>query len=96
MRRTVEPCGAARDGRTMGMKEFSRRREVAVSTASAERHEPFPRYKRRSVDELLREKGSRPIERIEDLAAPGTFESDEEVEEFIAFYRAQRQLGIEE
>jgi hypothetical protein len=67
-----------------------------VSTASAERHDPIPRYKRRSIDELLREKHSRPIERIEDLAAPGTFESDEEVEDFIAFYRAQRQLGVEE
>ena len=66
-----------------------------MSTASVHR-DPIPRYKRRSIDELLREKRSKPIERIEDLAAPGTFESDEEVEEFIAFYRAQRQLGVED
>ena len=67
-----------------------------MSTASVTHHEPVPRYQRRSIDELMREKDSKPIERIEDLAVPGAFESDEEVEEFIAFYRAQRQLGIEE
>lgn len=66
-------------------------------TAETTTHgEPFPRYQRRSIDELLREKRSKPIADTCELAADGVFESDEEVEEFISFYRAQRQLGVEE
>jgi hypothetical protein len=65
-------------------------------TAEATHAEPFPRYQRRSIDELLLERHSKPIEDVRDLAAEGIFESDAEVEEFISFYRAQRQLGIEE
>ncbi len=65
-------------------------------TAETTHREPFPRYQRRSIDELLREKRSKPIADVRELAADGVFESDEEVEEFISFYRAQRQLGVEE
>lgn len=65
-------------------------------TAETTHAEPFPRYQRRSIDELLREKHTKPIEDVRDLAVDGAFESDAEVEEFISFYRAQRQLGIEE
>jgi hypothetical protein len=65
-------------------------------TADTTHAEPFPRYQRRSIDELLREKHAKPIEDVRDLAMEGVFESDDEVEEFISFYRAQRQLGIEE
>ena len=45
---------------------------------------PFPRYQRRSIDELLREKHSQPITDVSELAQEGIFESDEEVEEFIS------------
>lgn len=65
-------------------------------TAETTHAEPFPRYQRRSIDELLREKHSQPIRDVRELAAEDVFESDDEVEEFISFYRAQRQLGIEE
>jgi hypothetical protein len=65
-------------------------------TADTTHAEPFPRYQRRSIDELLREKHAKPIEDVRDLAMEGVFESDDEVEEFISFYHAQRQLGIEE
>ena len=65
-------------------------------TAETTHAEPFPRYQRRSVDELLRQKQSKPIRDVRELAAEGVFESDDEEEEFISFYRAQRQLGVEE
>jgi hypothetical protein len=65
-------------------------------TADTTNVDQFPRYKRRSIEELLREKHSRPIEDVSELAVEGIFESDEEVEEFISYYHAQRQLGIEE
>jgi hypothetical protein len=66
---------------------------MAAETTHAE---PSPRYQRRSIDELLREKHAKPIEDVRELAVDGVFESDAEVEEFISFYRAQRQLGVEE
>lgn len=65
-------------------------------TADTTHAEPFPRYQRRSIDELLRSKHATPIEDVRELAVDGVFESDDEVEEFISFYRAQRQLGVEE
>lgn len=65
-------------------------------TAETTHAGPFPRYQRRSIDELLREKHAKPIEDVRELAVDGVFESDDEVEEFISFYRAQRQLGVEE
>lgn len=65
-------------------------------TAETTHAEPFPRYQRRSIDELLRAKHAKPIEDVRELAVDGVFESDDEVDEFISFYRAQRQLGVEE
>ena len=65
-------------------------------TAETTHAEPFPRYQRRSIDELLRENHAKPIEDVRELAVDGVFESDDEVEDFISFYRAQRQLGVEE
>lgn len=42
------------------------------------------------MDELFRAKGTQPIESAEDLACDGVFESDEEMEEFLAFTYAAR------
>jgi hypothetical protein len=42
-----------------------------------------------SVTQLLAAKGTRPIRSLEELAAD-TFESDEELEEFLAFTYAER------
>jgi hypothetical protein len=53
---------------------------------------PRPRL-RLSVEELLAEKGTKPIRVIEDLAAD-TFASDEEVEEFVAFTHAERHRDL--
>lgn len=47
---------------------------------------------RDEVDELFR--NIPPIEAIEDLAAPDVFESDEELNEFLAFVRADRNANL--
>ncbi|MCA2203079.1 hypothetical protein ACPCSQ_26290 [Streptomyces griseoincarnatus] len=47
---------------------------------------PRPRL---SVDELLAAKNTQPIRSLDDLTAD-TFESDEELEEFLAFTYAER------
>jgi hypothetical protein len=46
------------------------------------------------VEELLRRQGIRPIESVDELACPGLFESDEELDEFIAFIHTSRQTGL--
>lgn len=38
----------------------------------------------------MKAKRACPIASIEDLAAPGVFESDEELQEFLAFVHAER------
>jgi hypothetical protein len=44
-----------------------------------------------SVTQLLAAKGTRPIRSLDELAAD-TFESDEEVEEFLAFTRSDQSV----
>jgi hypothetical protein len=43
--------------------------------------------------ELIRRRGVRPVESVQDLAQDGIFESDEEVEEFLAALYAWRHAG---
>ena len=45
------------------------------------------------VDELARRKGVKPVKSVHDMAQPGVFESDEEVEAFIAFVYASRRAN---
>jgi hypothetical protein len=47
--------------------------------------------RRPSLDEQARQRGTTPIESADSYAAEGIFESDGEVEEFIAFTYAARQ-----
>lgn len=44
------------------------------------------------VDELFRD--VQPIESINDLAAPGLFGSDEELDKFLAWVRAERNANL--
>lgn len=44
------------------------------------------------MDELFRDVP--PIESVDDLAAPGVFESDAELEEFLAWVRAERNTNL--
>jgi hypothetical protein len=43
--------------------------------------------------ELARRQGVRPVESIDDLARPDLFESDEELDEFLAMVYADRHTG---
>jgi hypothetical protein len=63
-----------------------------VSSSAAQEPLPAPRL-RVSVEELLAAKGTPVITSIDDLAAD-TFGSDEELDEFLAFTRAERQRDL--
>ena len=43
--------------------------------------------------ELIRRRGVRPVESVQDLAQDGLFESDEELDEFLAALYAWRHAG---
>jgi hypothetical protein len=64
-----------------------------MSAAESE-HPIYPALRPRvSVEELLAAKNVQPIRSLDDLKAD-TFESDEEVEEFIAFTYAERRRDL--
>ena len=59
--------------------------------------EPLPEHgtaEHVPVKELLRRQGICPIESVDELACPDLFESDEELDEFIAFTYASRHTGL--
>jgi hypothetical protein len=57
-------------------------------------HEPLPTpCPRVSVEELLAAKGTPVITSLDDLVAD-TFSSDEELDDFLAFTRAERQRDL--
>jgi hypothetical protein len=64
-------------------------RVVPVSTSSADSDSGKAAHPGLSVTQLLAAKGTRPIRSLDELAAD-TFESDEELEEFLAFTYAER------
>ena len=51
----------------------------------------LPHYHRPSLAEILSDESLRPVQDVHDLAIEGFFESDEELDEFLHFYRDQRQ-----
>lgn len=58
-------------------------------------HHVTPLAERRAtLEELLRTKAVQPIESAEDLACDGVFESDKELEEFLACTYAARRAGL--
>ena len=54
----------------------------------------FPSYHRPTLEEILRDEKVKTVENIHDLAVDGFFESDEELDEFLRFYREQRQADL--
>lgn len=69
------------------------RMEVAVS-ANSEHPAPGADGRHLSVAELARLQGVKPVRSVDDLAREDGFESDAEVDEFIAFVRAMRHADI--
>lgn len=47
-----------------------------------------------TVEELARQQGVRPLRSADDLLQPGMFESDEELDEFLADLYASRRAGL--
>ncbi|XRQ02692.1 hypothetical protein ACN3XK_39555 [Actinomadura welshii] len=64
-----------------------------MSPPSAEHSGDGKPQHRLSVEELLAEKNTQPIRSLDDLAAD-TFESDEELEAFVAFTNAERHRDV--
>jgi hypothetical protein len=67
--------------------------EVPVSTSGADSPAGAPARPRLSAAELLAAKNTKPIQSLDDLAAD-IFESDEELEEFLAFTYAERHRDL--
>lgn len=68
-----------------------------MSACSADDHPIFPlRQPRLSVEELIRSRNAQPIRSLADLEAMSAdlFESDEELEEFLAFTYAERRRDV--
>jgi hypothetical protein len=49
---------------------------------------------RASLDEQVRRRGLRPIKSVDDLRCDGVFETDEELDEFLAFTYAARRTDL--
>ena len=64
-----------------------------MSTSGADSSARTPVRPRVSVAQLLAAKRTRPIQSLDDLAAD-TFESDEELDEFLAFTYAERHRDL--
>lgn len=62
----------------------------ATVTAEPVDPRPLPTYQRRSADEILADPSVKTVENVHDLAVDGIFGSDQELEEFLRFYRDQR------
>lgn len=65
-----------------------------MSTSSADYPAVPPAARRATLDELFRAKNVQPIRDVHELAVDGIFDSDEEVDEFIAAVREWRQSSI--
>jgi hypothetical protein len=64
-----------------------------MSTPNVDQPAYPPVRPRLSVEELLTAKNTQPIHSLDELAAD-TFESDEELEEFLAFTYAERHRDV--
>ena len=67
---------------------------VALSSDSARQAPKWHDAEHVPVAELARRQGVRPVESVDDLARPGTFESDAELDEFLADLYASRHAGL--
>lgn len=56
-------------------------------------HEPEAREEDLPIEELARRQGILPIKSVDELAEPETFESDDELEEFVADLYASRRAN---
>jgi hypothetical protein len=67
---------------------------VIVTTGKADYEAQLPDRGLVSVEELARRQGVRPVESVEDMARPDIFQSDAELEEFLAHVYAARRADL--
>lgn len=67
---------------------------VTVTTSSAHYAAEPPQGGSVSPDELARLKGVRPVQCADDLAQDGVFDSDEELDAFLAHVAAERHADL--
>jgi hypothetical protein len=67
---------------------------VTLSSDSAQQAPKWHVTEHVPVAELAQRQGVRPVESVDDLARPGTFESDDELDEFLADLYASRHAGL--
>jgi len=79
-------------GRTLKERQ-ARDREVTMSEGQPDQPIYPPARKKTSLEELVRAKRARPITSMDEFVAD-TFDSDEELDEFIAFTHAERQREL--
>lgn len=65
-----------------------------MTSNNAERLPDWGTAEQVPVEELLRRQGIRPIESVDELACPDLFDSDDELDEFIAFVRSSRNAEV--
>jgi hypothetical protein len=86
--------GHRRSQRLRGATLEEGAREVSVTTNRADHQAQPPDRGSVSVEELARRQGVRPVESAEDMARPGIFDSDEELEEFLTHVYAARRADL--
>ncbi len=69
-------------------------REVVQLSSNAERLPDWVFEDHVSVEELARRQGIRPVTSLDDLARPGIFETDDELDEFLKDLYASRRAGL--
>jgi hypothetical protein len=65
-----------------------------MTTSNADYAGESPEDRPESIEEQVRRKGIRPVESVEDMAQDGIFESDEELEQFLAHVYAARHADL--
>jgi hypothetical protein len=68
--------------------------EVTVTTSRADYGPVPPGGRAESIDEQARRKGVRPVQSADDLAQDGVFDTDEELDAFIAHVYASRRADL--
>lgn len=65
-----------------------------MTSSSADRQPEWGSAEHVPVNELARRQGVGPVASVDELARPGAFESDEELDDFLADLYAARHTGL--
>ena len=65
-----------------------------MSSSAEQVDGPRRPYRRESLDEQVRRRGLKPIRSVDDLACDGVFDTDEELDAFIAHVYAERHANL--